>query len=226
VESIVRHRELSGILHLIPDMPGYGRSPHPIKPLGLEETAEFLATWIAKRKIGPVTLAGHSLGGVLALLLARRHPDLVRAVIDIDGNKSVGDCSYSGQASGVSLEAFVENVFPVMLDAIYRSGMEDPASRGYYASLRMCDPATFYVHARELVALSQTETLAEQLSDLPMPCTYIAGSPNGASPESLELLRQAKIPTIMVTPSGHWPFIDQPDQFAAALRQALTSSVH
>ena len=226
MEAIVRHPGLAGIRHIIPDMPGYGRSPHPARPPALDDIVEHLAAWLDTRKDAPVTLAGHSLGGVLAILLARRHPRLIRALVDIDGNKSPGDCGYSGQAMGATPETFVATVFPAMLDTIYRNGLEDPASRGYYASLRQCDPAVFYRHSRELVALSETGTLARQLADLPIPVFYIAGSPGGASPESLELLRQAGVSTTVISPSGHWPFIDQPDSFAAALRHIMAASVH
>jgi pimeloyl-ACP methyl ester carboxylesterase len=108
-----------------------------------------------------------------------------------------------------------------MRDAVYRAGVDDEAHRGYYASLRLCDPRVLHGHARELVELSGSERLARRLAALPQPARYLAGVPRGVVPHSLELLTEAGVPVVELTPSGHWPFIDRPDEFAAALREFL-----
>jgi esterase len=49
--------------------------------------AKDLASFIARRGLGPVDLVAHSRGGVVALQLALHHPDLVRSLVlaDPDG---------------------------------------------------------------------------------------------------------------------------------------------
>jgi pimeloyl-ACP methyl ester carboxylesterase len=183
--------------------------------------ASRLAGWLNSRGDPPAVVVGHSMGGVLGLLMADRHPSCVRALLDIDGNITLDDCRYSGAAARWDLEDFVRSGFDHMREEIYRDGLDDPAHRGYYASLRLADPRVFHRHARDLVALSAAGDLARRLASVSMPSRYLAGEPGGASPRSVEALRAAGVPRSTVTPSGHWPFIDQPEAFAHMLSQFL-----
>lgn len=220
-ERIVRHPLLAGWRHLVPDLPGYGRSAWPREPISLPDQASRLAGWLALRDEGPAVLVGHSMGGVLGLLMADRHPSSVRAVLDIDGNITLDDCRYSGQAARWAPDDFAASGFDLFRDGIYRDGLDDPAHRGYYASLRLADPRAFHRHAQDLVALSAAGDLARRLASLPCPARYVCGEPHGASPRSLQLLHAAGVRTTAITPAGHWPFLDQPDAFARAVRDFL-----
>jgi len=210
-----------GWRQLIPDLPGYGRSVWPAAPQSFAGVVSHVSQWLRDRGERKVLLLGHSLGGVLALLFAESHPESVRGVIDIDGNKSLADCTFSGQAAAVPQVEFSARVFHRLREAVFEGGSSEPALRGYYASLRLADPQTFHAQALELVALSAAEKLAARLAALPCAKLYIAGAPGGASPRSLALLTAAGIDSAIVSPAGHWPFIDQPDQFAALVRSFL-----
>jgi pimeloyl-ACP methyl ester carboxylesterase len=220
-ESVAAHPALAPFRQLIPDLPGYGRSPWLEQPQSLSQAADELGRWLEGRAERPVVAAGHSMGGILVLLLAEQWPRLVRAVVDIDGNKSAGDCVFSGKAAAQSRTAFSRGGFQELRDAVYRDGLEDEAHRGYYASLRLADPRTFHLHSEELVSLARDEKLAARLAALEAPAHYIAGSPGGAVSRSLTLLDQAGVPVTRIAPSGHWPFIDRRDEFAWKLRDIL-----
>jgi pimeloyl-ACP methyl ester carboxylesterase len=222
-ERVLAHPGLSGWRHLVPDLPGYGRSAWPSRPVALPDLASRLAGWLHARGEPPVVVVGHSMGGVLGLLMADRHPSCVRALMDVDGNVTIHDCRYSGTAARWELDDFVRSGFDHMRDEIYRDGLDDEAHRGYYASLRLADPRVFHQHARDLVALSAAGQLARRLAAVPMPSRYMAGEPHGASPQSVEALIAAGVPRSTVTPSGHWPFIDQPDAFVHLLGEFLKS---
>ena len=79
----------------------------------------------------------------------------------------------------------------------------------------------FHQHSRDLVALSAAGSLARRLAAVPVHSRYMAGEPGGASPRSVEALQAAGVPRSTVTPSGHWPFIDQPEAFAHVLHGFL-----
>jgi pimeloyl-ACP methyl ester carboxylesterase len=67
---------LPGRRLIIPDLPGHGASS-PLPAPTLTGFADVLAEILD----GPVDVLGHSLGGVVALRLAERHPALVRSLV-------------------------------------------------------------------------------------------------------------------------------------------------
>ncbi len=224
-ESIVEHPDLRGWTRWIVDLPGYGRSAAARTPTTLSDLADHLVAWVQEELCGVLTvLVGHSMGGVVALLAAERHADKLAAIVDVDGNKSLGDCSFSGRAARDSLEEFETKGFDALRDEVYEAGLRDRAQRGYYASLRLCDPRAFHRHSVELVQLSKGESMARRLASLALPKLYVAGQPNGACARSISLLEAAKVPWVSVAPSGHWPFIDQPDAFADVLARFVTEA--
>ena len=67
---------LPGRRLIIPDLPGHGAS----SPLPAPTLAGF-ADVLAELLDGPADVLGHSMGGVVALRLAERHPSLVRSLV-------------------------------------------------------------------------------------------------------------------------------------------------
>ncbi len=220
-EEIVGHPLLALRPRLVPDLPGYGRSPWPERALPLSEQVELLAAWIAEHCSRPPILVGHSMGGVIGQLLAEAHPESVAALVDVDGNLCSEDCTFSGRAVASDFDLFVDRNFRRLLERVYEDGLQQPALRGYYASLRLAQPETYYLNSRELVELSASGKLARRLAALEMPVLYIAGSPGGASEESVAQLTRAGVRRVKIAPSGHWPFIDQPADFAEVLAAFL-----
>jgi pimeloyl-ACP methyl ester carboxylesterase len=69
------------------DLRGHGGSPLPADPAGLvswQTYADDVIGQLAARQQPALVLAGHSMGAVVALLVAARRPDLVRGVVMID----------------------------------------------------------------------------------------------------------------------------------------------
>lgn len=220
--AVSRHPALQAFRHRLIDLPGYGRSPWPAEAYRLEEGAAELASWLGAEP-EPVILLGHSMGGVLAQLIAERAPSRVRAVVDVDGNLSLGDCGFSGKAAAYPLEAFLAKGFDELAEGAFAGGATSAALRGYYASMRFADPRVLYRHAQDLVEMSGKEDLASRLAALPMPHLYLAGSPDGAAARSKELLVASNARWKVIEPAGHWPFIDRPDDFANAAAEFLRS---
>ena len=220
-EAISAHPALAQAGALIPDLPGYGRSAWPAAPPSLADLADHLAAWLAHRGGPPPVLVGHSMGGVIGVLVAERHPGALAGLIDVDGNVSMGDCTYSARATAHDADGFVARGFAEMCAYVDARAPHDAAHASYARSIRLADPRSFHRHAAELVLASATEDMGARLARLPIPVTYVAGAPGGACPRSCALLDAAGIHRVDIAPSGHWPFVDQPDAFAAAVA-ALT----
>jgi len=67
---------LRGRRLIVPDLPGHGAST-PLPAVSLAAFADVVAELVA----GPVDVLGHSMGGVVGLRLAERHPSLVRRLV-------------------------------------------------------------------------------------------------------------------------------------------------
>jgi len=213
---------LPGFTHVLPDLPGYGRSAWPdvaALPAGdsLAQLADHLVAWLGTRR--PIVV-GHSLGGVLATLIAERMP--VAAVVNVEGNLSRGDCTFSAAAVAYTLEDFVARGFAEMRAAVYLRGVTEPSLRGYFSALALACPQVLHRHATDLVAASSTETLAARLAAVPAPVLFVAGVPGGVCARSRALLDLHAVRWIGIEPAGHWPFVDQPELFAARVRDFLT----
>jgi len=218
-ESMLGHPALAPFDLRIPDLPGYGRSAWPDAPLTLAQLADHVAAWIRDTGISDPVLVGHSMGGVIGTLLCERHPDLLSGFVNVEGNVSLGDCVFSGRAATLGWDEFAQSGLARLLEAVYRQGAKDVALRDYFVSMRLADPRQFHLNSRELVEASEPETMGTRLAALSVPLHYVAGVPGGAAERSLELLEAHGIPWTAIEPSGHWPFVDQPDRFVEVVAQ-------
>lgn len=83
------------------DFRGRGDSP-PTPPFDAPTAAEDVAALIGELNVGPVVLVGHSLGGLVALLVNYHHPDLVLGTV-------MGDAPLTA-ASGGGFSTTVERL--------------------------------------------------------------------------------------------------------------------
>lgn len=63
------------------DHRGHGRGGRSPDPFRLEDVADDAAALVRELGLGPVIVVGYSMGGPIALLLTRRHRDLVRGLV-------------------------------------------------------------------------------------------------------------------------------------------------
>jgi esterase len=215
-DAIAAHPALAGFSHVMPDLPGHGRSPWPERPDDLDGLADRLVAWLGGRR---PALLGASMGGVLATLIAER--TAVRAVVDVEGNLSRGDCTFSGKAAAYSLGDFVAFGFAAMRAELYDTGRTDTSLRSYHAAMCATSPRVFHHHARQLVAISELEQLAPRLAALRAPALFVAGIPDGLCPHSCALLDRHGVVWAGIEASGHWVHHDQPDAFAATVAAFL-----
>lgn len=218
-DPIAAHPAFAGFSHVMPDLPGYGRSPWPELPEDLERLADRLAGWLGDSR---PALIGHSMGGVLATLVAERIT--VRAVVDVEGNLSRGDCTFSALGAAYPLDDFLVHGFAAMQSDVYELGRTDLALRAYHAALCAASPRVFHHHAVDLVAMSEPERLAPRLAALGAPTLFVAGVPDGICEYSRGLLDRHGLRWLGVEPAGHWVYRDQPDRFATAVAGFLRSA--
>ena len=220
-ERLIADPRLDGLTHLCPDLPGYGKSPWCAEPLTLAAQAERIAAWLEAVGVEPVVVLGHSMGGVIGLMLCERRPDLVRGLLDVEGNVSLDDCGYSSLAAADERRAFLEGGFAALLERFFDAGARDPVVRDYFVSVRICDPRAYHLNSVELVELSGGEELARRRAALALPLLYLLGDPRGTGARSRAMLDEAGVPWRPIPDAGHWPFRDQQALFVGELLRFL-----
>ncbi len=75
-EALAEHYSFVAVDHR-----GHGRGMRTARPFILEDAADDAAAIVAQLGIGSVITIGYSMGGPISLHLARRHPEVVRAMV-------------------------------------------------------------------------------------------------------------------------------------------------
>ncbi|MDN5764641.1 MAG: alpha/beta fold hydrolase [Humibacillus sp.] len=68
-------------LNVVPDLPGYGRSQKPARPLDIPHLADAVVTVLDALEIEQAVLVGNSMGCSISVELADRHTDRVERVV-------------------------------------------------------------------------------------------------------------------------------------------------
>jgi len=80
-----------------PDLPGHGRTPLNGFSPGFESYAAKIVDFALRHKLERPVLLGHSMGGVLSLMVAARGRIQPRAIINLDGSLPPADETMAGQ---------------------------------------------------------------------------------------------------------------------------------
>jgi 3-oxoadipate enol-lactonase len=66
---------------IAPDQRGHGRGMRSVEPFSLEDCADDAAALLEELGVSRVVVVGYSMGGPVGMLLARRHPERVAALV-------------------------------------------------------------------------------------------------------------------------------------------------
>jgi len=80
-DPLAREFKKMGYRVFAPDFPGFGEEPMPTIPWHVADYAQFLHSYIEKRKIQNPILVGHSFGGRVALKYAELYPKEVSKIV-------------------------------------------------------------------------------------------------------------------------------------------------
>jgi pimeloyl-ACP methyl ester carboxylesterase len=204
---------------IAPTLPGLGgTAPLARGHRGVHGVADWLAAQITRRSRGRrVLLVGHSMGGMISTLVAAQHPSLVAGVVNIEGPLTSVDADTSRQASRATDFARWFRRF--------RRAVQSPESGApahYAKSVDEAGAATFLACARDIVALTRTDSMAKMYAGLKVPRTYYYGSAaNGLSPATVRWLDANGLETVRFAKAGHWPMTESPAEFSKQLARSL-----
>jgi len=198
------------------DQRGHGESDKPDQDYSVAGFVDDLAWFIRKLGLDRSVVIGHSMGGVIALNLARKHPALTRAIVMIDAPATplppalqpVADATiaamqtpaYAGVAEGfVRMQMFNADSPPDLADEI-AGGMAQAPQRLMYTAI--------------------ADTVSEHNmipGPLPVPALYIRAATNFAAPaEQAERYPGIEVATV---DAAHFLQIEKPAETNAIIEK-------
>lgn len=178
----------AGFRVIAPDMPGHGDSKTGTGKMRLQDYTDKAAIWLAD----PAVVMGHSMGAMIALDLAARHPGRVRGVAALN---AIFRRSPAARDAVAARAAALDGAYaPDPTQTLIRWFGHDasPERTACDSWLRACDPAGY--KAAYAVFADQDGPSTETLRGLPMPALFMTGSDEANSTPDMSRAMAAQAP--------------------------------
>ena len=218
---------------LAPDLLGYGALGHEdLSGLRLEDQADHLAGVLDDESVERADVVGHSVGGAVAVLLATRHPDRVRALVSVEGNLTPPDAFWSAELAGRSLdeiELMVDDHRRDVAGWIAGAGVAPTPERVRVAAdwLGNQSATTLRAQARAVVEATGREDYLDDLRaalEDGLALHLVAGERSRDGWHVPADVESAARSSTLMPGCGHLTMLESPDGFAAAVTGAIDAS--
>jgi 3-oxoadipate enol-lactonase len=204
---------------------GHGRSEAPPGPYSIDQLGGDLLAVLDGLDVGRAHLCGLSMGGLISLWLAARHPDRVDRLVLVSSASRIGtEERWEARVQAVrngGMEAVVDTVVDsIFLTEAFRR--RDPATTRRVADVLLSTPVDGYVGS--CLALRDAD-LGPLVPQVRAPSLIVAGRHDVSTPpEDAESLRD-RLPgsRLVVLDAAHLCNIEQPEAFTDAVVEFLTS---
>lgn len=208
---------------ILVDLPGLGESPLPAGPPDLTTSAASVVDLLDRHGIRRVVVVGVSMGGYVALALARGWPERLAGLALVDTKAEAdGDEARANRervAAAVEGEAGTDALTPMidgLLGATTRATRPDVVDR-VRAGLLAARPAGVAWSQRAMAARPDSSGL---LAGIGCPVAVLVGDEDGLTPPAAAQAMAAALPDAVLTVlprAGHLSPLEAPDGVAAAL---------
>jgi pimeloyl-ACP methyl ester carboxylesterase len=218
-----------------PDLPGHGGSP-PLRARGIDAFADTVARTLEELETGPAQVAGHSFGAHVALALAARRPDLVRALLlvapsGIETRRRVVRLVVLGSAvlrPGARVAPLARRFAdrPWFRQAVFRPWyVSDAAAFSARATRAFLSQLPAHTGLRAAARAMLDDDPRFRLKHVTCPTLLLWGARDAQVPlrDGFELARRLRAPIRSVADCGHLLIGERPDAVVDALR-ALSAS--
>jgi 3-oxoadipate enol-lactonase len=221
-ESVLDHLG-GGIQSLCYDKRGHGLSDAPPPPYTLDDHIDDLAGLLAHEGLHNAVICGVSVGGMIALGLAARKPEDIRALILCDTAHKIGSDALWNERIALIQKHGMESIADAILERWFSAAFRrtNPAAMAGWRNMLVRTPVDGYVGT--CTALRDADlTLAARALELPVRC--LAGSEDGATPPDLVQSMSELIPEShfqVVAGAGHLPCIEAPRETGAIIAEVI-----
>jgi pimeloyl-ACP methyl ester carboxylesterase len=206
---------------LAPDLPGHGRSSGA--PLSaISDMADWTAALIEAAGAARARLVGHSMGSLIALETAARHPAKVSALslIGTAATMTVGPdllkAAEANDRSAIDMVSIWGLGFQAELGGSLAPGLW--MHGGAQRVLEQCRPGVLF---NDLAACNAYQNALAAAAQVTVPATFILGERDMMTPAKAGKTLAAALPnarTIILRGAGHMMMAERPDELLAALQ--------
>ncbi len=206
------------------DLPGHGRSSGEPKA-SIEDMADWIVALLDELGIGKTALVGHSLGSLIALDCAARHPGRVRALAIVGSTAPM-------PVSDAILDASAANdhaAFEMLTEYGYSKrhlygGNANPGMWMVGSTLRLFERSRPGVLHADMNACNQYLQGLERAATITCPVLMVLGQGDRLTPVRSTMPLQEALPeprVVVLEASGHTLMAEAPNALLDALRSAL-----
>ena len=210
---------------VVPDLPGFGRSDVPAErsAYSIDRYADLVAALVDGLGLGRVVLAGLSMGGYIALAVARRHPGILAGLILADTRADPD--TPEGRQTRRDQQALVEergDVTP-LVDGLLTRILAEAGPRHAEVGARLGDMMRSTAPAGWIGALEAMKQRRDQTDLLPsisVPTLVVVGESDALVPREVAEAMAKAIPGArleIVPDAGHVANLENPEVFNRAL---------
>ncbi len=207
------------------DHRGHGGSAVPVGPYTMDDLVDDAARLLREWGRGPVAWVGLSMGGMVGLGLAVRHPELIKALVLANTTSKYPPAAGAvfeqriGAVRGGGMAAVAESVLERYFTAAFRASQPE-AVAAFRAKVLKSDPAGY---AATCAAVGGVDWL-DRLNAVTCPTLVIAGALDVGAPVAMSQAIVERIPgaeLVVFDQASHLSVVEQPAAFAAALDSFL-----
>lgn len=213
---------------LAPDLPGFGGSP-PLAadPPAMDAYARAVLAWADGIGVRHFVLAGHSMGGYIALALARLAPERLDGLVLVStraGADSTAARENRAKLAAAIREHGAQATVDAMLPKLLAPAAADHSSPlvDQVQAIMLAQPPAGLVPAVQAMAARPDST--PDLEDLTMPLLILHGEADATIPPSeADAMVEAAASALYapIPAAGHLPMLEQPAAVNSALRDFL-----
>lgn len=199
------------------DLPGFGKSDEPPTPWGVEEYTQMLEQFVKALDIHNPFILGHSFGGRMGILFASRNKVRKLILVDAAGVKPRRTLKYYLKVYSYKLGKWI---YPAIVgkEKAKERIAEMRAKRGSY-DYNNCSPMM-----RQVMVKVVNTDLKGVMKRIKAPTLLLWGENDTATPMRDARIMMKLIPDaglISFPGAGHFCFVDNPYQSAAAVRRFI-----